>query len=431
MKKIKKMLIILSIIILILILIIWVISKLNSEESKDGIGMDVYYPNYSTKPVENASTYYTVEYYVQRYLEYVSLDINQKKDEKKYIPDIHSNKEKYEYLYNLLNEDYINKNNITLDNIQNFIEVTNEPIKFTALKINTVSEEQTRVYAVYGRLEKKATKKLISYSYFKVKFDIKNMTFSIEPVENCNNINEINLNKDEEPIEKKGNNIYSYLKISEKDLLNRYIDYYQYTVVNYPEEIYNILDVEYKAVKFKNIDEFKKFVNNRNKVIILDQYKKDETRDYIKYTCIDTDGNYYIINQTSIMQITFILDTYTINIPEFTEKYYNAEDTEKMALNIQKIFDAMNGKDYSYIYDKLSEGFKEKHFTTLEDFGKYVQNNFFEENEVDYLVYQKESEEYYSYIIDVCNKNTEDKKRIKIIMELQSGTDFVFSFNVE
>lgn len=433
MKKIKKIIIILLILIILLVAIIWIISKLNSEEMKDGIGMDEYYPDYSTSPVKNASVYYTVEYYVQRYLDYVSLDINKKDEENEdeYVPDIHSNEEKYEYLYGLLDDDYIKNNNITLENISKFIKVTNKPIKFTALKMNKVAEGKTRVYAVYGRVEDKEAKKLISYSYFKVKLDIKNNTFSIEPVENCKNINEINLGQDDEPIEKNGKNIYGYLKLTEKELLNKYMDYYQYAVVNYPEEIYNILDIGYKSAKFKDVEEFKKYASNRKKVIILDKYKSKRNKDEIQYTCIDTDGNYYIINQTSIMQFSLILDLYTIDIPEFTEKYYNAEDTEKVALNIQKVFEAMNYKDYNYIYGKLADGFKEKYFKTVDDFEKYIKENFFEKNEVDYLVYKKESEEYYSYIIDVYKKGTKDKKRIKIIMELKSGTDYVFSFNVE
>lgn len=433
MKKIKKIIMILLILIILLVAIIWIISKLNSEEMKDGIGMDEYYPDYSASPVKNASVYYTVEYYVQRYLDYVSLDINKKEEENEdeYVPDIHSNEEKYEYLYGLLDDDYIKNNNITLDNISKFIKVTNKPIKFTALKINEVEEEKTRVYAVYGRVEDKEAKKLISYSYFKLKFDIKNNTFSIEPVENCQNINEINLGKDDEPIEKNGKNIYGYLKLTEKELLNKYMDYYQYAVANYPEEIYNILDVGYKSAKFKDVEEFKKYISNRKKVVILDKYKSQKNKNETQYTCIDTDGNYYIINQTSIMQFSLILDLYTTDIPEFIEKYYNAEDTEKVALNIQKVFEAMNDKDYNYIYEKLADGFKEKYFKTVDDFEKYIKENFFEKNEVDYLVYKKESEEYYSYIIDVYKKGTKDKKRIKIIMELKSGTDYVFSFNVE
>ena len=65
------------------------------------------------------------------------------------------------------------------------------------------------------------------------------------------------------------------------------------------EEIYNILDVGYKSAKFKDVEEFKKYASNRKKVIILDKYKSKRNKDEIQYTCIDTDGNYYIINQTS------------------------------------------------------------------------------------------------------------------------------------
>lgn len=51
------------------------------------------------------------------------------------------------------------------------------------------------------------------------------------------------------------------------------------------------------------------------------------------------------------MNFTVILDTYTIDLPEFTEKYTKASDEEKVLLNIQKGFTAINDKDYRYVYN--------------------------------------------------------------------------------
>lgn len=141
-------------------------------------------------------------------------------------------------------------------------------------------------------------------------------------------------------------------------------------------------------------------------------------------------GNYYIFDVTAVYRYTLILDTYTIDLPEFIEKYYGTEPTEKVALNIQKIFEAINNKDYNYVYGKLADGFKKNYFPTLDSFEKYAKEKFYDRNEVEYLFYEKESEEYYSYTIKISDKDTGKSKNLKIIMQLQSGTNFVMSFNV-
>ena len=103
----------------------------------------------------------------------------------------------------------------------------------------------------------------------------------------------------------------------------------------------------------------------------------------------------------------------------------------KVTLNIQKVFAALNEKDYNYVYKKLADGFKQNYFNTLEEFEAFTKDNFFDKMEVEYLVYKKESEDYYSYSIRLKDKNSSNTKDLRIIMKLQSGTDFVMSFNVD
>lgn len=141
-------------------------------------------------------------------------------------------------------------------------------------------------------------------------------------------------------------------------------------------------------------------------------------------------GHYYFFNATAVYRYSVILDTYTIDLPEFKEKYYSAkDDTERVALNIQKIFEALNNKDYNYVYSKLAEGFKDKNFKTLESFEKYAKEKFFDNNEIEFLYYKKESDEYYSYTINVSDKKTEEVRTLTIIMQLKQGTNYVFSFD--
>ena len=61
------------------------------------------------------------------------------------------------------------------------------------------------------------------------------------------------------------------------------------------------------------------------KPLELKSYKIDKNNDYTQYVLIDNLENYYIFRETSVMDYTVILDTYTIDLPEFLEKYENAK----------------------------------------------------------------------------------------------------------
>ena len=66
MKKIKKAIIVLSIILIILLTFILIISKNKNKIPPDGLGLKENIVNYNTKPLKNASTFYTVESYVRK-----------------------------------------------------------------------------------------------------------------------------------------------------------------------------------------------------------------------------------------------------------------------------------------------------------------------------------------------------------------------------
>ncbi len=395
---------------------------------------------FTPEEVKNANWYFTIKGCVDKYIEYVE-------------------KEDNTAIYNLLDKEYVNQNKITEDNVLKIVGENKLNNNYKINKMYQITGKSFATYYVKGRTNNIEI-------YFIVNIDNSSKAFSIAYLTKSDYDKEISTpvqreQKYEDTIERNSYNRIIYQNYSEEEVIEEYLqDYLENALFNI-EAAYNSLDIEYKQLKFKNINEYKTYVNNNREMLEsmckatwktytdfnnsdefekyfaqinkngLDKYQISKDNNNKRYICIDTYGNYYIFSVESIMNYTIMLDTYTVDLPEFTEKYYNAEDTEKVALNIQKVFEAMNDKDYNYIYGKLADGFKEKYFKTVDDFEKYIKENFFEENEVDYLVYKKESEEYYSYVIDVYKKGTKDKKRIRIIMELKSGTDYVFSFNVE
>ena len=163
----------------------------------------------------------------------------------------------------------------------------------------------------------------------------------------------------------------------------------------------------------------------------LNAYQINEYENYTQYVCKDQNENYYIFNETGIMDYTVILDTYTIDLPQFIEKYNNSTDAEKVLLNIQKVFEAINHGDYGYVYDKLDNEFKQNNFPTETEFENYIKQNLYENNSISYGKY-KTSGDLHIYDINIKNKDDENSitKTKNIIMRLEEGTDFVMSFNV-
>lgn len=56
----------------------------------------------------------------------------------------------------------------------------------------------------------------------------------------------------------------------------------------------------------------------------------------IQYICVDQTGKYLIFKEKSIMDYEIILDTYTIDLPEFVEQYNSSSEDKKVQFNIQK-----------------------------------------------------------------------------------------------
>ncbi len=68
------------------------------------------------------------------------------------------------------------------------------------------------------------------------------------------------------------------------------------------------------------------------------------------------------------MNYSVLLDMYTVELQEFTDKYNSAKGEEKVQYNLQLWFSAINDGDYSYAYSKLDQTYKNNNFPTQTDF---------------------------------------------------------------
>ena len=240
--------------------------------------------------------------------------------------------------------------------------------------------------------------------------------------------------KKEMSVEDIGDNNFITVVMTDTDIANMYFNIIKNLLESEPEVLYDILDIEYKQKKFENLEDFIIYVNNnedRFSAMQIDKYANYKYDDYLQYVCLDTNGNYYIINEDiETGEYSIFLDTYTIDQPEFIEKYEKATDEQKAGYNINKFIQAINEKDYNYAYNCLAESFKQNNFNTLNDFENYMKNNFTNKIELEYLKTYKEGQ-YFVYETNIINKNNLsiiDKKNF--IVNLKEKREFEIYFNV-
>ena len=450
MKKIlKRSIIIIVVIVIILSIIVILLPKENQEleeikeeaeiqrNIKEKAGMIINGKKPSELKVENI--FYTIDNEIRIYMNQVK------------------NSEKTK-VYNSLDKDYIAQNNVTeenvLENIPNYIDVD----KYRTKKIYELTGRNFATYFVKGIVDEKNI-------YFVFKLDISNDVFSIFPIEEevyNKKIDEVvdTDKKEEETIEVNEDNKIVYVSLNEEEIVDKYFQDYLETILNDLSAGYQILNKEYREKRFENVENFAEYVNlnkeNLKKMCKsfrksyenfenikdfeeyydeisqkgIQKYSINEYNNIKQYVCIDQNENYYIFNIKGIMDYEVILDTYTIDLPQFLEKYEEGNEQVKVGMNIEKFISAINAKDYKYAYNCLADSFKNNYYQTQESFEDYVKNNFFENNKIEYIQFSKEGNNYV-YDIKILNTQGEEEKRATIIMQLQEGTEFVMSFSIE
>ena len=171
-------------------------------------------------------------------------------------------------------------------------------------------------------------------------------------------------------------------------------------------------------------------IKDRVQKIILKGYNITRKDEYNQYVCIDQYGNYYIFKNTDLMNYTLMLDTYTLDLQEFKEKYDKGTDKEKIKLNINKTVEAVNNKDYKYVYNKLNVSFKNNNFNNEATFENYIKNNFYEINEITNFNYRQEGNVFICTIgLGNKEKEIEGAKSVTILVRLLENRDFEISFS--
>lgn len=339
-------------------------------------------------------------------------------------------------IYSKLNKEFIEKNSITVDNIQEKLGNYKDVVVIIDDMYSVDATETVKIYFVYGKAIETESKQKTEFAMM-VSTDLKNMTYEIYPSGYDYNVEKgkeliIDLNEIENRTYNKYKNEIVGNETYCQDLIRDYKNRLMYDI----EGAYNSLDEEYRKAKFENIEAFEKYVkDNYNRLITINikKYAKDISDNYVQYVLEDRQGREYIFRENATMKYAVMLDTYTIDIPEFIAKYENANTQEKIVLNLNKFMMAINDKDYKYAYSVLANSFKQTNFPTIESFETYARQNFFDKNEFEYGKYSSEGETYYTYAVTISDATAQENSNTKsktFIIQLNEGTDFVLSFNI-
>ncbi len=416
----KKIMIIMSIIvILIIILSIGLvllkiqIKKDRAENFENTINMEI---DSKIKLVTNTNEFFAVNSCITKYLLNIMLEENQ-------------------IVYSLLDELYVREYSITKDNIFEKIDYMDNPVFYTNKMYVKQKDYNIYEYFITGRLINKGNLEVQNYSAI-IRLDKRNDIFSIIPNEYILD-KKIKIQKEEDfnflnssKIEDKQYNTFEFENISNQTVIVDYINQIKDNIVYDVESSYQKLDNKYRQNNFATLEEYKKYLNaNITKfyTMKLAKYKISEYEDYKQYICIDENDNYYIINEYSVGDFTFMLDEYSVNISQVDEAYKSKTDKEKAVFDVQKFIRAIRDSNYRLAYSFLAEQFKQNYFKTQTEFENYVKQFFKDENINNYSVTNEDN----LFIVTVTMKNqnniVQDKK---FIVNLKQGTDFELSFNV-
>lgn len=434
-KRLIKMMIITILIIIVLLGLVLCIKINDEEEVSGGIDQKVESIPSTIKPISNTTKLFTVQSYIQNFIEQINVNNVLYYTEGKRIDQTVISK----WTYSLLSKEYIEKNSITEDNVYNYINKIEEKLIFVPLEINVLDTQLTTRYIIHGftQTQKNEYKEDV---YFILNVDNNNCTYSIEPVFNVESIDDINIIANDLQIESNRYNSYKEKEITEEFICEQYLFMYKRLMLAKTEKAYNCLNEEYREKKFNSLENYEGYVTqNKDKIaqIMLSAYRVSDDM----YICRDQWENYYIFNINNALDYNITLDTYTVDLPQFTEQYNTATNQEKVALNINKVITALNAKDYKYIYSKLADSFKNNYYQNEEALKEFLVNNLYENNEVKFEKFAQEGN-LYTYKIRITKIISEEEaelyygknapsKVLNIVMQLNEGTDFIMSFSIQ
>ncbi len=452
MEKLKKIIIILVIVVFIIIVSISLINK-KIKQTIDEEG-NIEEPEYiegsyeadkTIKALDNKEEYFMIKEIVeqiQTYINYLDYDLsetrvrfNNTEEENQFL--IRYKQEGIDSIKSMMSKEYIEEFNVSDTTIySNLVKYANKDIEIKKIYVSedsvniktffvyfntTVAEEE---FALVITMDSSKNSFFVMLKDYIDKIGMKEENIIGKKVE-----------QKIQSIEQNEYNTYNITDVSETRYVQELFEDYRRYLSNIPNKAFDMLDGEYRQKRFSNnIENFKNYISDNSSYILdmeLSKYKINKYNDYTEYVCMDQMGKYVIFREKDIMEYSVLLDNYTVDVKEFMEKYNQSNEQQKVGMNIQKVFLALNNKDYNYIYNQLDNEFKTNKFATFKEFEAYMKQNLFDTNIVKYDKFSKEGKTYIYELIVKPSEEDENSKNMTVIMQLLEDTDFLISFSIQ
>lgn len=435
MKKIKKYIII--VICLIIILLIATIGlRKNNSGNQLFISEDIQESEDDREYDDSIqiSDYFIIKSCVQGYVD--ALDktnsvyyVTQENGEQTY-----DSKLQKQTIYSFLSSSYINTNNITENNIDSFIKVTNEKFRFYPIEIKKMNDTEVRTFKVAGVIQNLEYKNA-NREFFIVNVDYSNNTFSIQQLGEKEYEKYNKSNDTEKNINNNGNNVFYNSNIDVQKISVEYLNLYKFLTLADPQITFNMMTEEYRNKRFGTLDNYKQYIKDNYEEIVgiyANKYLTNNTEQTIQYVIKDQYENLYIFDVESTMDYTIKLDTYTLDEEKFKTTYNSSDEGQRVQMNIDKFFDMINRQDYRTPYKCLDNTFKKKNFNNEKLFENYVKSKLFKYNKYSVKELKSVGSNTYACRMNISDKTTEDGASVQmtVIMKLLEGTDFTMSFSM-
>ena len=439
MKKLKNILIICILIVIILIITILIINKQSKNEIVYEEAQGTEQPTEEDIKRISFNEYLIISNCLQQYQSILNTEnagYYGRNENGEFVKQVDDSEIKNK-IYGLLSESFIKKNKVLKQDVYEYVNEVKEKRIPTILEIykKTGNESNIISYAVIVITTTRDDKRNSSEEYLIINLDYANKTFSVEPIDSAEKLEEIEIEESRDNIKPNSNNKYYETEVTKEIIAREYFSNYKSIVLARPDIAYEYLNKEYKEKRFPTLDSFKEYISkNERKLeeIRIEGYESNILEESNEYICQDQFNNIYIFNEKETLDYDVILDLYTIDIPQFIEKYDSSNIQTKVLLNIEKIKQALNLGDYSYVYSKLADSFKNNKYKTGQEFEKYIKDSLYNSISIEYKNFSNEGE---TYIYDLEIKNLENEAdkiiNMQIIMQLKGERDFVMSFNIK
>lgn len=327
-----------------------------------------------------------------------------------------------------LDENYIQQNNLTEENILTNIE---QGYDFIATEMYEKRDKTLYSFIVKGVVDDDIYNQ---QKYYIVDLDLSNSTYKITPLYNNNytSIEQIQEREKLEKIEQNNFNKFEFLRLSEDEIYSKYANYFINLLKNNSLEAYNMLDEQYREMRFMDdYNRFSNYINLMNGNNKLDTEIKEISKyDNGGYIIKTKNDNRYIINASYPMELTVQLDEYTIITDSFKESYSSASDIKRLSTNIDKIMKMINNYDYENLYNLLDESYKANNFSNINDFINYIGEKFYNSNYYE-IISINQDEELNTLEVKVYKDGSANSEYNinKIVVILGETTNFKFYFN--